>query len=60
MGELLKLFFVYGSEKTSQKSAEIYSQGESSDSPGSFRYRNTGEINFRTLPRNFKKLKTQM
>lgn len=45
MGELLKLFFIYGLEKTSQKPSEIYSQGKGPDSAGVFRYSRTGETN---------------
>jgi len=39
----------YENKKTSQKPEEIYSKGESSDSPGGFGYQRARKINSRTL-----------
>jgi len=44
----------YENKETSQKPEEIYSFGKGPDSPGSFRFERTGEINFRILSKNFK------
>ena len=42
-------FFIYAKNPTSQKHPKIYSQRESSDSPRSFRFGRTREINPTTL-----------
>jgi len=48
--EISKVFyFCFDEEKTSQEYTQIYPQRKGSDSPGSFRFERTGEINFRII-----------
>lgn len=44
--EILKFKIFRYEEETPEIIAEIYSKREGSDSPGSFRYKRTGETNF--------------
>jgi len=41
----LKVFILDGEKEITKKSTEIYSSGKSSDSPGGFKRKRTGEIN---------------
>ena len=43
----------YEKKEASQKPKEIYSQGEGSDSPGSFRFKGAREINSRVISKNW-------
>ena len=48
------LFGWFYEKKTSQKFEKIHSQRESSDSPGDFRFKRTGEIDRRVIPKTIK------
>lgn len=54
MNILLDRFFIYEEKKAPQEPQEIYSQGKSQDSPGSFGFEGARKINQRSASKIFK------